>query len=678
MRTAAIPNDDELSNEITMHRVSIALLTVILINFVVSVSSPVAAQGIATEDRSTDVRPLGNVLIPDASTTKGKDPFSLLHDRPISENGTLVPKLLASANVMPPQYIYELARRLWATDKPGAMEWLAVGMARARYDSRRCIDKTAQQGITFLAVIAPDVMAGIRENRKAFSEAGRRALRRSDLYVDSVSPLWICSHGMNSIISAIAGKKAIESDWLRSPTEWTSLKNEVSSELDRYFDEQGNLPNEPPLSNSESLSANVSTVAEIVGANFDRTFGQNGVFKMSIEAKDLYVKDSVIQPDGKILVAIALSDKKYVGTTALVRLRPNGTLDGEFGKNGLVSSKIGVNCRPEKVALLPDGKIVVAGWAHVNSEKEGITVTRFNANGSLDLGFADHGTLIFPKGHWFNVDALAIQPDERILIGGSITIRDQRTSGAFVTSVPRDYFFLARIDKNGAFDTDFGDKGLVATEVGGGGKVSGLTIQQDGKIVAAGTGQRGPTSPVIVARYSNTGSLDKNFGGGGLVIRETEKMRYAFPSTSVLSDGKLLVSYFAGKELLLNRVLPDGRVDSAFADGGQRKIATGLLMYGVAPLLLTNDRVFVSGSVIRPPVAGKSQPPYYYDMALAGFLTDGRADSKFGPDGIQVLTVGAVNDRIVSLKLRGKDRIVLIGNSKDQDESQLVLIGLVP
>ncbi len=661
-----------------MNRVSIAIVTAILINFGVYFSSPVFAQGIAAKDKSSDDTPLGNVVIPEAGTTRGKDPFSLLHDRPMSENGTLVPILQSSVNVMPPPYIYELARRLWATDKLGAMEWLAVGMARARYDSRRCIDKTAQQGITFLSVIAPDVMTGILEDRMAFSEAGRRALRRSDLYVDSVSPLWICSHGINFISSAIEGKKVVEHDLLRATTEWPSLKNEVNGELARYIDEQGKLPNQAQRSSGELLSAKVSTVTEILGVNFDQKFGRNGVFKMSIEAKDIYVKDTVIQPDGKIVVAMGLSDKKYVESTALVRLRLNGTLDDEFGDNGVVSSNIGVNSRPEKVALLSDGKIVVAGWAHVNSEKEGITVTRFNANGSLDLGFADQGTLIFPRGLYSYVHALAIQPDKKILVGGTVTIPTQLTSGGFITSVQHGYFYLARINENGTFDKDFGDKGLVATAVGGGGKVLGLTIQQDGKIVAAGINQEGSAASIVVARYSNSGSLDKSFGDGGLAIRTTEKTRYQYSSMSILSDGKLLVSYFAGKELSLIKYLQDGQVDSAYADGGQRKIATGPLMYGVAPLILPDDRMFVSGLVIRPPAAGKSQPPYFYSAALTGFLSDGSTNPTFGRDGMQVLTVGTVNDRIASLVLQGKDRIVLIGNSKDQDVSQLVLLGLVP
>jgi|APLak6261669087_1056070.scaffolds.fasta_scaffold02176_1 uncharacterized delta-60 repeat protein len=662
-----------------MSRQCVASLTAAVFAIaVISVCNTAAAEDVAVKERPSGIRPLGNVTIPDAKALKGKDPFSLLHDRPLVENSVLIPQLLASTNTVPPQYIYELARRLWMTDKVGSMEWLAVGMVRARYDSLRCSDKSAQQGIAFLALIAPDVIAGIKENRKAFSKAGKRALSRSDLYADSVSPMWICSHGIGIISEALQGKKPSESNWLRPSTEWPSLKSQVSTELDRYFEEQGNLPNEPVLANREALSANISSVADVPGSKLDQAFGQHGLFKMSIEGKRIWAKDSVIQSDGKIIVAMGLSDKKYVGSTALVRLKSNGTLDDQFGEGGVVSSKIGVNCRPEKVALLPSGKIVVAGWAHVNSEKEGITVTRYHANGALDESFADHGTLIFPKGHWSYVHAIAIQSDEKILVGGNVTIREQRTEGGFVTSIPHDHFFLARIDKNGVLDTDFGDRGLVATDVGGGGNISALSIQRDGNIIATGTGRRGSASPVIVTRYTQTGSLDKTFGNDGLVIRSAENTRYGYPSASVLSDGKLMVSYFSEKELFLNRLLPNGRVDSSFAESGQRKVAIGPLKYNVASLLLGGDNVLVSGMVTRSPAAGKSQPPYYYSIGVARFLSDGQGDSAFGPDGMQVLSIGAVNDRAASLMLQENGRIVLVGSSEDQTDSYLILLSLAP
>lgn len=642
-----------------------------------AMSTAIAADGVSPEKTTPNIRSLGNVAIPPASAPIGGDPFSLLHASPVAESHIWIPQLLARVNKVPPQYIYELARRLWATDKPSAMEWLAVGMARARFDSLRCVDKSAGQGIAFLSLIAPDVMTGIKENRKAFSAAGKRALSRSDLYAEAVSPMWICSHGIKNIAASLEGKITSESDWLKPPTEWASLKREVSADLGRYFDAQAKLPDEPAPSNMETLPRNIGEVAGVLSPGLDEKFGQHGLFKMSIEGKTIAAKDAVVQPDGKVIVAMELSDKAYATTTGVVRLNDNGTLDEQFGAGGIASLKIGANSRPERIALLPSGKIVVAGWAHVNSEQMGITVTRYNANGTIDEGFSTHGTLMLPNEHWSDIRALAVQADGKIVVGGSMAIREERIEGLFVKSVSRVHFFLARIGSNGSLDSDFGQKGLVATNVGGNGYVTALIPQPDGKIVAAGFETANDKLQMVVARYSSTGALDKTFGSDGLDILETDIPRYGAPNISVLSDGRILMSFLSSKELWMSKFLPDGKIDQSFGADGRLKVAVGLLERRAGPLLTTDNKIMVSGSMVRPPESDKSQPPYYYRIGVLRLLPDGGRDSVFGPDGMQVFSVGSVDDRVASMVNQGSGRIILVGSSKEQVDSQLILMGLV-
>lgn len=623
--------------------------------------------------------PFGNVSIPDPKAIKTGDPFTALHDRPMTENSVLVPQIIAGANAVPPQYLYELARRLWPTDRSSAMEWLAVGMVRARYDASRCVDASARQGIAFLDLIAPDVMTGIKQDRKAFSEAGRRALGRADLYADAVSPVWICSHGIKTISMALEGKKAAERDWLIPPADWASLKSGVGTEFARYLDEQGKLPNDPPPSNKEALAANLSAVTSLSGSMLDQAFAQHGTFKMSIESKRVYAKDTLVQPDGKIVVAVALSDKNYKESAALIRLKPDGTLDNQFGVDGIASAKVGATTRFGKIVLLPNGKIVVSGWAYASSEKNGTIIARYNTDGRLDESFADQGILFFPQGLESSVNAIAIGANEKILVGGSITIRKQHSNGAFVTSVPYENFFLAQIDKNGVLDTEFGEKGLVATDVGGGGQVLALTTQRDGRIAVAGTARRDATSSIVLAHYNQAGSLDKSFGNAGFVVREAQDKRYASSKIAMLPDGKLLVSYVAEKELLLTRFLPDGRPDLAFGDKGERRLFIGLLKNITAPLVANDGTITVSGMVVRSPTEGKVQPPYYYSFGLARFLSDGRGDSTIGPDGMRVIPIGAVSDTATTIVPRGNGRTILVGSSSDdQKDSHLVLLGVAP
>ena len=46
----------------------------------------------------------------------------------------------------------------------------------------------------------------------------------------------------------------------------------------------------------------------------------------------------------------------------------------------------------------------------------------------------------------------------------------------------------------------------------------GLTLQPDGRIVAAGNGRQHPPEPALAARYTAAGELDSSFGNGGKVL----------------------------------------------------------------------------------------------------------------------------------------------------------------
>lgn len=648
--------------------------------FFLGFSNEVAAEPFGAGAKSAVASSYGNVRIPDGNETRGNDAFSILHGKPMSENAVLVQQLSANADVLTPQYIYELARRLWASDRPKAMEWLAVGMARARYDALRCIDKSAQQGIAFLPAIASDVVAGTKQDRKAFSEAGRRALGKPNLYVDGISPIWICSHGIGMISAAIQGQQPGKSEWLRPASEWGSLRNEVSKDLTRYFDEQGNLPNDPFPSNKEQLRTIVSIENEVVISNADTTFGKNGLLKIGIDSKRIFAKDSLIQPDGKIVVAVNLSDKNYKESIALVRVRPDGTLDDQFGTDGVVSTTLGANSRPEKIGLLLDGRIVVVGWAHFSSDKEGITLTRYNTDGSLDERFADRGIYILPKGLWSYAHALAVQPDGKVIVGGTITIPQARPDRGIGVFANKGHFFLMRIDKAGLLDPDFGENGLVATDVGGDGKITALAIQGDGKIVASGTGNKNSKSRMIVARYDSNGSLDKHFGSDGLLVHEIEKGQYESPSVAELPDGKLLVgsSVWSEKHLLLTRLLLNGAIDPTFAVGGSLMVPTGTIQDRTFPVLLPDGRVLVSGMVARTPKIGQSQPPYCNSFGVARFLVDGRADTSFGPAGMQVLPLGLCRDRAAKVMTQGNGQVILVGSVQSQTADHLVILGFPP
>src|SRR6185437_16414426 len=103
-----------------------------------------------------------------------------------------------------------------------------------------------------------------------------------------------------------------------------------------------------------------------------------------------------------------------------------------------------------------------------------------------------------------------LQPDGKIVAAGTTNLG----------SGPGD-FALARYNSDGSLDTTF-NQGLVTTDFGQDEWVTGVALQSDGRIVAAGTTSDDftnptPTSSFALARYNPDGSPDSTFGSGGLV-----------------------------------------------------------------------------------------------------------------------------------------------------------------
>ncbi len=91
-----------------------------------------------------------------------------------------------------------------------------------------------------------------------------------------------------------------------------------------------------------------------------------------------------VQTDGKILIGGLFNSVAGAARNGLARLEANGSIDAGFVPPPFSQSDL-VN--PSKIAVQPDGKIVVAG----NNFRIGnvvYQVIRLNADGSLDSSFS--------------------------------------------------------------------------------------------------------------------------------------------------------------------------------------------------------------------------------------------------------------------------------------------------
>ncbi len=148
--------------------------------------------------------------------------------------------------------------------------------------------------------------------------------------------------------------------------------------------------------------------------HLDAGFGTNGV----LELPGARIGEGLaLQGDGRLVLvgrAIVAEERRF----AVMRLDSNGTPDDTFGDGGLVTTDVAdQGDAATAVAIQPDGRIVVAGRSgDINTD---FAVARYLADGSLDDGFANHGTLTVDFFMLPDIaESVALQPDGMIVLGG--------------------------------------------------------------------------------------------------------------------------------------------------------------------------------------------------------------------------------------------------------------------
>jgi uncharacterized delta-60 repeat protein len=102
-----------------------------------------------------------------------------------------------------------------------------------------------------------------------------------------------------------------------------------------------------------------------------------------------------------------------------MRLAANGSVDAGSGTNGLVTTAFSSRGdSAHAVAVQNDGKILVAGQSSSVSNAD-FAIARYAADGKLDTSFGTAGKL----GHDFfggfdGAESIAVQPDGKIVVGG--------------------------------------------------------------------------------------------------------------------------------------------------------------------------------------------------------------------------------------------------------------------
>jgi uncharacterized delta-60 repeat protein len=224
-----------------------------------------------------------------------------------------------------------------------------------------------------------------------------------------------------------------------------------------------------------------------------------------------------VQPtDGAIVIGGDFTT--FAATTGIgrvARLNNAGTLDATFDTN----TGAGANGTVSAIAIQADQKIIIGGQFTTYNGVTSNRIARLNSTGTLDTDF----TTNIGAGFSGTVNAIAIQPDNKILVGGSF-----ETFNAITVNN------IARLNSDGTLDTTFTNN--VGT--GASSTVGSIALQPDGGILLGGNFSSGPS--FFTSTTVEVSGVDETFNGVYTlltpgIIRTTGTIRYTKNSVNVAS-----------------------------------------------------------------------------------------------------------------------------------------------
>jgi len=392
----------------------------------------------------------------------------------------------------------------------------------------------------------------------------------------------------------------------------------------------GNL--DTTFNNTNNTTGGVFTINLVgnnifVGGNFTTFSGEavgrfaklsaDGVLDTSFNSGQSGASGSVLNilsnADGSFYIAGSFNSYNDFVKPYFTHINNDGSMDYTYNPGTGADSVINT------IAVQSDKKILIAGaQTSFNGNISG-KLTRLNNDGSFDANFnagasGANGTL----------SALAIQPDNKILVGGTFT----KYNGNAVSN-------LIRINTDGSLDA-FLDPAIAFNN-----SVTSIAIQNDGKIlVGGGFTSYGTTSMNRLIRFNTDGTVDTGFSIG------TGANNASVNAIKPLSDGKILIAgsfmNFNGKTAKVIRLNSDGSLDNTFTGG--------VINFPVYAMEIQPDgKILIGGNFTQ--VNGSAS------TRVARLNADGTTDTSFIPSP----TAGIVDSAVLSMALQSDGKIILAG-----------------
>ncbi len=231
-------------------------------------------------------------------------------------------------------------------------------------------------------------------------------------------------------------------------------------------------------------------------------------------------------------------------------------------------------------------------------------------------------------------------------------------------------FALARYCSDGSLDTSFGTAGKVITPFGStNDKAAAVAVQQNNKIVAAGHSSVSSIYNFALARYNPDGSLDTSFGSSGKVYTDFYSAMGAANALAIQPDGKIVAAGYSNNGsfdvFALARYNPDGSLDAAFDTDGKVRTDFGPWPSYCHALAVQKDGKIVAAGTVNNTIFG---------FALVRYNTDGSLDTSFGVTGKVITFLGANSAKSNAVVIQEDGKIVAAGYRNTGSDEVFALV----
>jgi uncharacterized delta-60 repeat protein len=382
----------------------------------------------------------------------------------------------------------------------------------------------------------------------------------------------------------------------------------------------------------------------------DTTFNGDGIAVVEPGNSADWIYDMAVQPDGKI-VAAGYAFEALFQTVTIARFLPGGALDTSFGNQGSVNYFVpDLDTYANDVIVQPDGKILVS----VGSVFPGRYITlRYNANGTPDNSFGTAGVATISVGiQSDNAAAMVLQPDGKIVVAGI----SGDSPSVWILS-------MIRMNPDGTPDNTFGSGGSTRfffTQHQN--SITAMALQNDGKIVIAGSDGLSGSEGFFVSRFTSNGGFDNSFGDAGAAYATFGANSYG-SAVAIQNDGKIVVSGSNNVDGSLARFNTNGTLDTSFDGDGKYVVppqgATHFYLTDIA--IQSNGKIIAAASAYIPPSQGISDD----GSAVLRINTNGSLDASFGSGGVAFNSIGDAGNGFYTTLVLPTGRILAGGYSSN-------------